>query len=203
VRAAGRRARRGLIKGGCHGGIRPHRRGRKVPGSGILVRVVRQRPVGPAPLCPRRALVYHRAEQVWVNAMVSVPRATRPRPSAPCRAPTGIPSSRQAATTGARASLDEAAATSSARRASDPASAARCENASPNAPSGAGRCGRVALAPGIELGATHALNGDKIITIPTARGSSMVELDWSLEMGGGLGSLAVSVRSLGAVPLVG
>ena len=70
--------------------------------------------------------------------MVSVPSATRPLPSASSRAPAGIPSSRQAATTGVRASLDDAAATSKARRASDPASAARWANASPNAPSGAG-----------------------------------------------------------------
>jgi len=52
-------------------------------------------------------------------------------------------------------------------------------------------CGRIALAPGLELGATHALNGDKIIAIPAIRGGSIVELEWSLEMGGGLASLTV------------
>jgi hypothetical protein len=53
--------------------------------------------------------------------------------------------------------------------------------------------GRIALAAGIEVGATHALNGDKVLAIPTIEGWSSVDLQWSLEMGGGLGSLLVAV----------
>ena len=52
--------------------------------------------------------------------------------------------------------------------------------------------GRIALAAGIEVGATHALNGDKVLAIPTIEGWSSVDLQWSLEMGGGLGSLLVA-----------
>jgi len=58
--------------------------------------------------------------------------------------------------------------------------------------------GRIALAAGIELGATHALNGDKILAIPTIEGSSSVDLQWSLEMGGGLRSLSVTVTPVTA-----
>jgi len=53
--------------------------------------------------------------------------------------------------------------------------------------------GLIELSAGIEVGATHALNGDKILAIPAVAGASTVDMQWSLEMGGGLRSLALDV----------
>lgn len=61
--------------------------------------------------------------------------------------------------------------------------------------------GTLDLAPGMSLGATPSLNGDKIIHLP-AIASDRVALSWSYEMGGGLASLQIScdVVNLGSCP---
>jgi hypothetical protein len=57
--------------------------------------------------------------------------------------------------------------------------------------------GRLGLSPGLTLGPTHAVNGDKVLPIPPVSGSPAVTLSWSYRMGGGLGSLVLGCRPAG------
>jgi predicted RNA methylase len=59
--------------------------------------------------------------------------------------------------------------------------------------------GMLDLAPGITLGPTPSLNGDKIVHLPTIAGADRITLTWSYEMGGGLQSLQIRAQALGVV----
>jgi predicted RNA methylase len=54
--------------------------------------------------------------------------------------------------------------------------------------------GVIELAPGHALGATHAVNGDKLIPIDPFCGATRATLSWRYRMGAGLGSLTLECR---------
>lgn len=53
--------------------------------------------------------------------------------------------------------------------------------------------GQIMLTPSLELGATNSVNGDKIIAIEAIEGARKVRVELAYVMGGGLGSLNISV----------
>lgn len=53
--------------------------------------------------------------------------------------------------------------------------------------------GQIMLTPSLELGATNSVNGDKIIAIEPVEGARKVRVELAYVMGGGLGSLNISV----------
>jgi predicted RNA methylase len=55
-------------------------------------------------------------------------------------------------------------------------------------------CGRVVLADGLQVGATNAMNGDKLLPLGSEYDLSTVDLSISYGMGKGLGSLVVQVK---------
>jgi SAM-dependent methyltransferase len=60
--------------------------------------------------------------------------------------------------------------------------------------------GRIGLGAGLTLGASHAVNGDKILPIPTVSGSRAVTLRWRYRMGAGLGSLRLECEAARSLP---